>query len=84
MVFASHYIFQDLLNLQEKNVERLREVCEVYGRRYSEDEEFQDIASQIMLTINSKNNGDLDTLKSKLEELVTSRKLVASNGSTLR
>jgi len=74
MVFASHYIFQDLLNLQEKNVERLREVCEVYGRRYSEDEEFQDIASQIMLAINSKDNGDLEGLEPKITQLIASRR----------
>jgi len=84
MVFASHYIFGDLLNLQDKNMDRMREVCEVYGGRYTEDEEFQGIVNQIMLAINSKDNDDLDALKPKLEELALSRKLVASNGSMLR
>ena len=74
MVFASHYIFMDLLNLHNNNRGRLREVCEAYGQRYSEDEEFQEITGMVLSAVNSRDESALNGLEARIRELVISRR----------
>ena len=74
MVSASHYIFMDLLNLHSNNRGRLREVCELYGQRYSEDEEFQEITNMVRSVVNSPDGDALVGLETKLKEIIISRR----------
>ena len=74
MVSASHYIFMDLLNLHNNNRGRLREVCEVYGQRYSDDEEFQEITGMVLSAVNSRDESALNGLEARIRELVISRR----------
>lgn len=79
MVFASHYIFMDLLNLHSNNRGRLREVCELYGQRYSDDEEFQEITNLVLSAVNSHDEDALNGLEARIKELVISRRTKASD-----
>jgi len=84
MVTASHYILRDVLSLMERDrTERLEEVCSCYAKRYSSDEEFQELVSQILLGLETDDNGILEGLKPKISELITTRKIETSGGTKL-
>lgn len=74
MVSASHYIFMDLLNLHNSNRGCLREVCGIYGSRYSDDEEFQEINNLVLSAINNRDDDALGGLETKLREMIAARK----------
>jgi len=84
MVLASHYIFMDVLSLLERNkTERLGEVCTCYTRRYSDDDEFQELISPILVALEDNNNGVLDELKPRIRDVISSRRIEISGGTKL-
>ncbi len=84
MVLASHYIFMDVLSLLERNrTERLEEVCTGYSKRYSDDDEFQELISIILTALEDSNNGVLDELKPRIRNAIASRRIETSGGTKL-
>lgn len=84
MVLASHYIFMDVLSLLERNrTERLEEVCTCYTKRYSDDDEFQELISLILVALENNNNGVLDELKPRIRDAIASRKIETSGSTKL-
>jgi len=85
MVVASHYIFRDVLDLISRDrMDRLEEVCDGYSRRYQDDQEFQQVCGWISRYMHSdKNNGELEHIRDRLQELIKIRRLEVSGGSKL-
>lgn len=83
MILSSHYVIRDILHTFERgDAEEIKKVCDKYCARYRYDKELLEICG----VIREKGIGsskDEGYIKNLLEELLSSRSVESSGGTTL-
>lgn len=84
MIFASHYVIEDLLHtLEGGDIEEMRKMCEKYCGRYKNDSELIRTCNMIPIDLEEIGDETLKDIKSRLKELSSARRLETSGGTRL-
>jgi len=84
MILSSHYVIKDILHtVERRDVEEIKRICYKYTSRYRNDKELTRVCDIVMRDIDVIREKGLDEMKSRLEELLSVRKLDAAGGTGL-
>ena len=84
MILSSHYVIKDILHTVERqDVEEIKKICQKYTNRYRNDRELTLVCDIVMRNYDKMREKELSEMKSKLEELLSIRKLDVAGGTGL-